>query len=126
MCFPCAESDSAGDTFLEPTPGVQDFPRITAGNYFVFEDIDIPQFEVLRGTFDDTQRWHTFSFPIYVDDVPEGVEELNLTLSLRDDNQLPLREGSVNITPASATVRIRDTRSKFFGHSDHGFVGKFL
>ena len=56
--------------------------------------------------FNGTRRSQIFTFPIFVDDVPEGVEELQLTLSLRADPTLPQR--SVNVTPAVATVRIHD------------------
>ena len=46
---------------------------------------------------------------IYEDDVPEDVEELNITLSLQD----PSLENRVTVRPAVATVRIRDNDSKF-------------
>ena len=46
---------------------------------------------------------------IYDDDVPEGVEELNITLSLQD----PSLADKVTVRPAVATVRIRDNDSKF-------------
>ena len=69
------------------------------------------QFEILNKTFNDTRWWQTFTIPIYVDDVPEGVEEFNLTLSLLADPTLS--PGSVNVTPAVATVRIQDFSCKF-------------
>ena len=69
--------------------------------------------------FNETQRSQTFTFPIFVDDVPEGVEELQLTLSLRPDLQLP--ERSVNVTPAVATVRIQDFSCKFIRLFGYGF-----
>ena len=47
--------------------------------------------------------------PIYYDDVPEGVEELNITLSLQD----PSLANKVIVRPAVATVRIWDNDSKF-------------
>ena len=72
---------------------------------------DILKFSVLNQMFNETRRSQTFTFPIFVDDVPEGVEELQLTSSLRPDLQLP--EGAVNVTPAVATVRIHDLSSKF-------------
>ena len=81
---------------------------------------DILEFRVLNQMFNETQRSQTFTFPIFMDDVPEGVEELNLTLSLQPDDQLP--PGAVNVTPAVATVRIRDLSCKFirlFGHEFH-------
>lgn len=46
---------------------------------------------------------------IYEDDVPEGVEELIVTLSLQD-RRLSDR---VIMRPAVATVRLRDNDSKF-------------
>ena len=46
---------------------------------------------------------------IYEDNVPEGVEELKITLSLQDPNLA----NRVTVTPAVATVRIRDNDSKF-------------
>ena len=91
---------------MAPTPGVDDFPQIISGSYF----IEFRQFKILNETFNDTQRWQTFTLPIYVDDVPEGVEEFNLTLSLVPDPNLPPR--AVNVTPAVATVRIRDFSCK--------------
>ena len=113
VCFHCTGSNSAAESFRAHIPGVEDFPRIKANNYFLFENFNFPHFEVLGEIFNETQRSQTFMFPIYVDDVPEGVEELNLTLSLLMDDQLPLQPGSVIITPAVATVRIRDSSSKF-------------
>ena len=46
---------------------------------------------------------------IYEDDIPEGVEELNITLSLQDSSLA----NRVIVAPAVATVRIRDNDSKF-------------
>ena len=80
---------------------------------------NILEFRVLDQMFNGTRRSQTFTFPIFVDDVPEGVEELNLTLSLRPDDQLP--QGSVNVTPAVATVRIHDSSCKFITLFGHGF-----
>ena len=71
---------------------------------------DIPEFRVLNEMFNVTQQSQTFTFPIFMDDVPEGVEELQLNLSLREDLTLP--PGSVNVTPAVATVRIHDFSCK--------------
>ena len=96
----------AGSSFITPTPGTDDFPQIIDNRYF-FGQVT----EVLQGAFNDTHRWQTFTFPIFVDDVPEGVEELTLTLS-RPTN-FPLSEQSLNITPAVATVRILDFSCKF-------------
>ena len=117
--FSCAASYSAIDTLRNPIPGFEDFPRIVDGIYYTFQEMpfDIIESSVLNQMFNEAQRSQTFTFPIFVDDVPEGVEELNLTLSLRPDDQL--REGAVSVTPAVATVRIRDFSRKFitlFGH----------
>ena len=112
-----AASYSAIDTMRNPIPGVEDFPRIDNGIYYTFQEMpfDILEFRVLNQMFYGTQRSQTFTFPIFVDDVPEGVEDLQLTLSLQPDDQLP--QGSVNITPAVATVRIHDREFiTLFGH----------
>ena len=107
-----------------PTPGVHDFPWVFpernirnnfGGRYNVF-DAMVPNDEyrtirILNSTFNQTQRSQNFTLPIYMDDVPEGVEELNLTLSL----QSGIPSTSVNVTPAVATVRIYDLSSKFIG-----------
>ena len=119
LYFLCAASHSASDTLRNPVPGVEDFPRIVDSTYNTFQEMpfDILEFHVLNQMFSDTRQSQTFTFPIFVDDVPEGVEGLQLTLSLQADLQLP--EGSVNVTPAVATVRIRDFSCKFirlFGH----------
>ena len=108
-----AASHSAIDTLRNPIPGVEDFPWIVDSTYYTFDEVafDVPEFCVLNQMFNETRRSQTFTFPIFVDDVPEGVEELQLTLSVRPDLKLP--EGSVNVTPAVATVRIQDFRCKF-------------
>ena len=113
LYVPCAASYSAIDTLRNPIPGVEDFPRIANGIYYTFQEMpfDIPEFRVLDEMFNGTQRSQTFTFPIFVDDVPEGMEELQLILSLQPNDQLP--EGSVNVTPAVATVKIRDFSCKF-------------
>jgi len=121
LYFHCAASHSAIDTLRNPIPGVEDFPRITGGIYYTFQEmpLDTPEFPILNQMFNGTQRSQTFTFPIFVDDVPEGVEELQLTLSLQPDDQLP--EGSVNVTPAVATVRILDSSCKFIRRFGHWF-----
>ena len=111
--FSCTGSDFALLRRQPPIPGVDDFPRIIDGFYYIFDEMAenrSQRFMVLNEMFNGTQRWQTFSLPIYVDDVPEGVEELNLTLSLVLDPTLPA--GSVNVTPAVATVRIQDFSCK--------------
>ena len=113
LYFPCTGSYSAIDTLRSPIPGVEDFPRIADGSYYTFQEMpsDILEFHVLNQMFNETRRSQNFTFPIFVDDVPEGVEELQLTLSLAPGQQL--RPGAVNITPAVATVRIHDFSRKF-------------
>ena len=115
-----AASHSAIDTLRNPIPGVEDFPQIVDGTYYTFQEMpfDILEFSVLDQMFNGTRQSQTFTFPIFVDDVPEGVEELQLTLSLQPDQQL--REGSVNVTPAVATVRIQDFSRKFIKVFDYG------
>ena len=109
-----------------PSPGVHDFPRVFpernirnnfGGRYNVFDETTPREFRtvrILNNMFNQTQRSQNFTLPIYMDDVPEGVEELNLTLSLQTG--IPSR--SVNVTPAVATVRIHDLSSKFWGQFD--------
>ena len=103
------ESDFANISRQPPVPGADDFPQIISRQpnagafYYTFDEIAVT---FLNETFNDTHWWQTFSIPIYVDDVPEGVEEFNLTLSLLPDPTLPPR--AVNVTPAVATVRIYD------------------
>ena len=116
-----AASHSAIDTGRNPIPGDEDFPQIIDGVYYTFDEVafDVTEFSVLNLMFNNTQRSQTFTFPIFVDDVPEGVEEMQLTLSLRPDLQLP--PGSVNVTPAVATVRIHDSSCKLIRLFGHGF-----
>ena len=117
--FPSTASYSAIDTLRSPIPGVEDFPLIVDGTYYTFQEMpfNILEFSVLNQMFNETRHSQTFSFPIFTDDVPEGVEELQLTLSLWPDDQLP--QGAVNVTPAVATVRIHDSSCKFL--FSHGF-----
>ena len=121
LYFPCAASHSAIDTFRNPIPGVEDFPRIVDSTYYTIQEMpfDILEFSILNQMFNETRRSQTFTFPIFVDDVPEGVEELQVTLSLRADDQL--LGGAVNVTPAVATVRIHDFSCKFIKLFGHGF-----
>ena len=121
MYFPYAASHSAPDILRNPVPGVEDFPLIVDSTYYTLQEMpfDILEFRVLNQMFNGTRRSQTFTFPIFVDDVPEGVEELQLTLSLRADLQLP--PGSVNVTPAVVTVRIQDFSCKFIRLFGYGF-----
>ena len=91
---PGARPASAG-RFDPIIPGIHDYQEIAPGS-------------VLPRDFEDTRRTQTFNVVIYEDDVPEGVEELNVTLSLQD----PRLSNRVTVTPAVATVRIRDSDSK--------------
>ena len=109
-----------------PTPGVHDFPQVFpernmrnnfGGRYNVFDETTPREFRTIRilnNVFNQTQRSQNFTLPIYIDDVPEGVEELNLILSL----QPGIPSSSVNVTLAVATVRIHDLSSKFIGQFD--------
>ena len=109
-----------------PTPGIDDFPWVFperniwnnfGGFYSVFEATAAGKFltiRILNNMFNQTQRSQNFTLPIYMDDVPEGVEELNVLLSL----QPSVPSTSVNVTPALATVRIHDFSSKFIGQFD--------
>ena len=108
----CAGSHSGTD-LRNPVPGVEDFSRIENGNYFTFsaEPFNVGEVPVLNQMFNGTRRSQTFTFPIFMDDVPEGVEELQLSLSLAPGQQL--QRGAVNITPTVATVRIQDFSCKF-------------
>ena len=115
LFFPCIGSDFANISRQQPIPGADDFPQIiscqpNAGAfYYIFNEMVVSKFqkfEILNETFNATRWWQSFTIPIYVDDVPEGVEEFNLTLSLLPDPTRPPR--AVNVTPAVATVRIQD------------------
>ena len=66
---------------------------------------------VLSIAFSDTNRLQNFSVVIFEDPVPEGVEDLNITLSLSSDDMN--LEDRVIVSPAVATVRIRDNDRKF-------------
>jgi len=79
-------------------PGLHDYQEIAPGS-------------VLPLDFEDTRRTQTFNVVIYDDQVPEDVEELNITLSLQD----PRLSDTVIVRPAVATVRIRDNDGKFDG-----------
>ena len=59
--------------------------------------------------FNDQQRSQIFNVEIFEDEVPEDVEELNVTLILDPRNV----SEQVIVEPAVATVRIRDNDRKF-------------
>ena len=86
LYFLCAASHSAIDTLRNPIAGVEDFPWIVDGVYYTFQDMPFLEFRVLNQMFNETRCSQTFTFSIFVDDVPEGVEELKLTLSLHPDD----------------------------------------
>ena len=71
--------------------------------------MDYQQIENMLLDFNNTERSQIFSVMIAEDDVPEGVEELNVMLSLQD----PSLANQVMVEPAVATVRILDNDSKF-------------
>ena len=75
------------------TPGIEDYQQI----------------ENMLLNFNDTGRSQTFNVMICEDNVPEGVEELTVTLSLQD----PSLANQVVVESAVATVRILDNDSKF-------------
>lgn len=80
--------------------GIEDYQQIcnnTARNE------NVPTLE-----FSNTQRSQTFNVTIFDDDVPEGVEELFVALSLQDQTLA----NTVNVIPAVATVRIWDNDRK--------------
>ena len=89
---------ASADRFDPVIPGLHDYQEIAPGS-------------VLPRNFEDTRRTQTFNVPIYDDNVTEGVEEFNITLSLQD----PRLSGTVIVRPAVATVRIRDNDCKFDG-----------
>ena len=62
--------------------------------------------------FNNTQRSQIFDVTIFEDAVPEGVEELNVTLIL-DPDSVGIVGEQVTMTPAVATVRIQDNNRKF-------------
>jgi len=64
--------------------------------------------------FNDAQRSHIFNVMIFEDEVPEGVEELNVTLIL-DSTSVGIVGERVTVDPAVATVRIRESVRKFDG-----------
>ena len=49
---------------------------------------------------------------IFEDAVPEGIEELNVTLAL-DSSSMGIVSERVTVSPSVATVRIRDNDRKF-------------
>jgi len=82
----------------------------SAGQHYCLPGIeDYQQIENMSLHFNDTQRSQSFSLMIFEDDVPEEVEELNVTLSLQDSSLA----NQVVVEPAVATVRIQDDDSKF-------------
>ena len=86
ICFPCTGSGYCGnlDTSI-------DFTCIS---------------QSMR--FEGAQHSHIVLVTIIDDNITEGVEELNVSLSLEDMGLT----NSVNVTPAVATVRIQDNDSE--------------
>ena len=89
--FPCPGSRPTFASRRNPRPGIEDYQQIVN----------------MALQIDDAQRSQIFYVEIFEDAVPEGVEELNVTLILD-----PTSKGNVgerlNVAPAVATVRIRD------------------
>jgi len=81
-------------------PGIEDYQQIQNNT---------PGY-ILSLAFENTRHSQTFSVEIFEDGVPEGVEELNVILSLQDPSIVNL----VNVTPAVATVRINDSKLYWF------------
>ena len=75
------------------TPGIEDYQQI----------------ENMLLHFNNTGRSQTFNVMICEDNVPEGVEELTVMLSLQNQSLA----NQVMVEPAVATVRILDNDSKF-------------
>ena len=69
---------------------------------------DFQQIENKLLDFENTRRSQAFTVTIFDDDIPEGTEELNVTLSLENPNLA----NQVMVEPAVATVRIRDNDGK--------------
>jgi len=80
----------------DPFPGIEDYQQIVN----------------MGLSFSDAQRSQTFDVTIFEDAVPEDVEELNVTLIL-DPASVGIVGERVSVTPALATVRIRDSDRKF-------------
>jgi len=69
---------------------------------------DYQQIENMLLDFNNTERSKIFSVVIVDDEIPEGVEELNVTLSLQNQSLA----NQVTVEPAVATVRILDNDGK--------------
>ena len=94
--FPCPGSRPTFAIRRDPIPGNEDYQQIA--------DMALQ--------FNDAQRSQIFDVTIFEDAVPEGVEELNVTLIL-DPASVGIVGERVSVTPAMATVRIWDNDSKF-------------
>ena len=91
----------------DPRPGIEDYQQIANAEL----------------QFDDSQRSQILDVEIFEDAVPEGVEELTATLIL-DPTSVGIVPERVNVTPAVATVRIRDNDREFASCNwwVHGFM----
>ena len=67
---------------------------------------------ILPLIFSNVTRSQTFNVMIFEDAVPEGIEELNVTLAL-DSSSMGIVSERVTVSPSVATVRIRDNDRKF-------------
>ena len=96
--LPCLGSRPQSSVQVSPIPAIEDYQQIVnnrPGN-------------ILPLDFEDVRHYQIFNLTIFEDGVLEGVEELNVTLSLQD----PSLASKVIVRPAVATVRIID--SKFY------------
>jgi len=100
--FPCPGSRPSSTPILA---GIHDYQQILNSRSTPTSR------RVLSIPFSDTDRLQNFNVVIFEDPVPEGVEDLNITLSLSSDDMN--LEGQVIVSPAVATVRIRDNDRKF-------------
>jgi len=94
--FPCPGSRPTFAIRRDPRPGIEDYQQITN----------------MALQFDDAQHSQIFNVEIFEDAVPEGVEELNVTLIL-DPASVGIVGERVSVVPAVATVRIQDNDRKF-------------
>ena len=100
LYFVCPGSRPSSAVWRDFIPGIEDYQQIRNNT---------PGY-ILSLAFDNTRHSQTFNVEIFEDGVPEGVEELNVILSLQD----PSLANMLNVTPAVATVRINDSKLYWF------------
>ena len=109
--FPYSGSRPTSAACRDPRPGIEDYQQIVNTTLY----------------FSDAQHLQTFGVMIFEDAVPEDVEELNVTIILDPTTSIGIVGERVSVTPAVATVRIRDNDCKFDCHLNwwvHGLVKK--